>query len=156
MEAFFNKISKVGECWLWTGAKRGKSGYGAMKYNGKVVATHRVSWMIHNGEIPDGLNVCHKCDVRLCVNPDHLFLGTQSDNMMDCSNKGRLYVNPNRPLFQVGHVPQNRALTKDVVQKIKAALQDKKGRTHIDIAKEFDVKYQVLRDIVRGRSYKNW
>jgi hypothetical protein len=72
-------------CWLWDGWVNGR-GYGRF---GKGLA-HRISWELHRGPIPAGMNICHKCDVPPCVNPDHLFLGTQTDNMRDCARKGRL------------------------------------------------------------------
>lgn len=77
-------------CWLWT-ASVDRVGYGHIWEfpSRKLRPAHRVSWEIHRGEIPNGLNVLHKCDVRCCVNPDHLFLGTQTDNMRDCAKKGR-------------------------------------------------------------------
>lgn len=76
-------------CWIWVGAKTG-NGYGHICSSGRKDMAHRVSWMIHRGPIPEGMEVCHSCDVRPCVNPAHLFLGTQSDNMQDCAKKGRL------------------------------------------------------------------
>lgn len=89
-ERFYKKISPDPNsgCWLWIGAAF-NHGYGQMRINGKIKSAHRASWEIHNGDIPNDLFVCHKCDVKLCVNPDHLFLGTNSDNMKDMNDKKR-------------------------------------------------------------------
>jgi hypothetical protein len=76
-------------CWLWTGALTRK-GYGHMCLaSGKTMTAHRRSWQLHYGEIPPGMHVLHRCDVRCCVNPDHLFLGTNQDNTDDKVRKGR-------------------------------------------------------------------
>lgn len=90
MKRFFDKVKKTKSCWLWIAGSRGNTGYGALKLDGKVVDAHRVSYMIHKGDIPDGMFVCHTCDNRKCVNPDHLFLGTAKDNHQDGVNKGRI------------------------------------------------------------------
>ncbi len=75
-------------CWEWQGGING-DGYGN-SYNGEgVEAAHRISYRIHNGKIPYGMVIMHKCDNPSCVNPNHLKLGTQSENMQDCSIKGR-------------------------------------------------------------------
>lgn len=78
-----------GGCWLWTDALNTK-GYGCFSINRVTKSAHRVSWALHNGgPPPEGLHVLHKCDVRSCVNPDHLWLGTNYQNTMDRHKKGR-------------------------------------------------------------------
>lgn len=75
-------------CWLWQGTRM-ITGYGQIWYQGTNTSTHRTAFKAFKGEIPTGLVVCHTCDVRHCVNPEHLFIGTQKDNMQDCSRKNR-------------------------------------------------------------------
>jgi len=90
MKRFFDKVNKTDTCWLWTASLRGKTGYGAFKLDGKVIDAHRLSYQLHNGEIPSGLYVCHTCDNRKCVNPKHLFLGSPKDNWQDGFDKGKI------------------------------------------------------------------
>lgn len=78
----------AGGCWLWTG-DASKAGYGRWKLAGRRGLAHRLSWEIHRGAIPPGLLVMHRCDTPPCVNPTHLSIGTQRDNMLDCMSKGR-------------------------------------------------------------------
>lgn len=108
VERFWESVDKGNpdECWNWQGstidsnkrrgytsAPRGQIHAGRYADNNKqaVEYAYRVSWMIHNGDIPDGMFVCHDCDNSLCVNPKHLFLGTAKDNTEDSKNKGRMY-----------------------------------------------------------------
>ena len=88
-DRFFKKVEKSPTgCWLWLSVID-DSGYGGFWFIKKWRKAHRVSWELFKGPIPEGLQVLHKCDVRNCVNPEHLFLGTNYDNSRDCFNKHR-------------------------------------------------------------------
>ena len=75
-------------CWEWNGALRA-DGYGILKVNGKCLGAHRYAYELYKGKIPIGLNVLHACDNRKCINPEHLFVGTQLENLLDCIKKDR-------------------------------------------------------------------
>lgn len=87
-QRFWARVRKTDTCWVWTGPTRGK-GYGAVRFDGRMQSAHRVSWEMKHGPIGGGLHVLHRCDNPPCINPDHLFLGTNRDNAADCRAKGR-------------------------------------------------------------------
>ena len=90
------EIDQESGCWLWTGTCN-PAGYGTIGKDRRERLAHRVSWELHRGPIPDGLSVCHHCDVPRSVNPDHLFVGTDADNMADKTRKMRQHWGEKKP-----------------------------------------------------------
>lgn len=93
LDRFWDRVEKTASCWLWRGPCN-RNGYAVWSYNENSkripVLGHRLSWSLENTDIPKGMCICHKCDVKHCVNPNHLFLGTYKDNMQDAVHKGRM------------------------------------------------------------------
>lgn len=133
----------LGPCWVWTSGKC--VGYGVIKVCGKVFRTHRFSWMIHNGQISNGIDVCHKCDNPACCNPAHLFLGTDADNMRDRENKGR----GNQPC---GIKVATAKLTADNVVEIRA-LYAAGGTTLMAIGAKFGVQFPAIYKIITRKTW---
>lgn len=137
---FWPKVDKQGgvdACWLWIGAIRGT--YGVVWLNRRNEPAHRVSWAMVNGEVPRGLFVLHRCDVRRCVNPAHLFLGRHEDNMRDMSLKGR---------GARGSKAANAKLTEDDVAAIKRS-----GKTLKALGEQYGVHLSNIHLIKTG---KHW
>lgn len=92
IHSFWSKVDKSGDCWMWMASSLKSNGRGqfpnARRYGGST-SPYRFSWQIHFGPIPKGMLICHHCDNPLCVNPQHLFLGTHADNTQDMVSKGR-------------------------------------------------------------------
>ncbi len=133
IERFWIKVIKTNSCWVWMGASVSKR-YGNMRFGNRSQLAHRVSWQIHHGEIPEGQNVLHKCDNGFCVRPNHLFLGTQIDNMRDCLVKDR------RPVASKLSVP-------------KVKLIRMSNRTDGELAAKFGVALRTIRDARKRRTW---
>lgn len=89
LESLIRRTDQTGDCWIWTGP-RSTYGYGALRYKGRRHSfAHRVMWQLMYGSIPSTLCVCHRCDNRLCIRPEHLFVGTNQENHEDKISKGR-------------------------------------------------------------------
>lgn len=143
-ERFWAKVDKSAGpdgCWLWT-AGRLNGGYGS--FICKLV--HRISWTLANGDIPKGLCVLHRCDVRSCVNPAHLFLGTHADNTADMIRKGRWVVPP----VKRGEANGSSKLTSAQVRAIRC---DK--RVDRIIALDYGVSGVLIASIQRGTAWKH-
>jgi HNH endonuclease len=99
-------------CWIWEKSKN-RIGYGATSYRSKSILAHRLAWIVFHGDIPQGMKICHSCDERSCVNPDHLFIGTQRDNIRDMFIKGRRsikFFNHPRCLMSIEKIKEIRSL----------------------------------------------
>lgn len=148
IEKFWKKVSSYhdhNDCWVWKGAKN-TSGYGLFWWGDcKWKLAHRLSWELTSGPIPDGICVCHHCDNRLCVNPHHLFLGSNADNVADRERKGR-----RRP--PRGTMNGRSKLTYEQVAEIRRIYV--RGQTRqVDLANQFGVAQTMISNIVLGR---NW
>lgn len=128
----------VDSCWHWSGAGKG-NGYGAFNLSGTPEQAHRVAYRLFSGEIPDGIDVCHSCDNRWCVNPEHLFLGTRSENMADCVRKGRAAGG------------RRRHLKEQDLQEVRRLLMA--GERVPKVSRITGVSEGVIRNIGHGKSY---
>lgn len=135
------------ECWVWTGNTT--KGYG--QFGGKGLS-HRFAWELFYGIIPDGLNVLHKCDNKLCVRPLHLFTGTQLENVTDMMQKNRNWAKTKPELAPKGERNGAAKLTKSEVIKIRRQYAAG-GTSHNKLGFEFGVSGTQIRRIVTGTSW---
>lgn len=173
---FFSKIDKTSHpdgCWTWTGCKNRK-GYGPFSYGGRVanggkkVLAHRLSYELHVGPIPENQFVCHHCDNPACVNPEHLFLGNNADNMRDMKEKGRHWMLHKPELILRGDDHPSRLhpermargeahgvakLTEPQVLEIRALFES--GHSKNGLAKRFGMSRYAIRCVVDRVSWKH-
>lgn len=166
-------IGENNECWNWIG-KLGTDGYGHLKVNGKLKGAHVASYMLHYGNVQAGMCVCHKCDNRACVNPNHLFEGTHQDNIRDRFLKGRSAAGDkngsrthpeSRPRGASHHwqvKPWTRPtgdrngrakLTPEQVAVIKSALEG--GAQCASLAKQYGVSWTAIKKIKQGNNWRS-
>jgi DNA-binding XRE family transcriptional regulator len=135
-------------CWLWTAAIGSEFGYGAFKMPERTMPAHRVSWQLFCGPIAVGLQVLHRCDVPACVNPEHLYLGTQKDNIRDAILRGR-HKNPPRLVGEKANGSKLKAAQVLQIRKFLAA-----GALEEDLAKRFGVSRSTISAIRNNRVWK--
>jgi hypothetical protein len=139
-ERFWRKVRKTKNCWVWTGKTVAKRRYGIIRNNKCFQYAHRVAYELLVGPIPEDLCVLHRCDNQVCVNPFHLFLGTQFDNMVDCRVKGR----------------NTRKLTPSQVREIrKRYRKGKPGCTTRALGRHYRVTASTIWYVINGQTWRD-
>lgn len=157
IERFWSHVDKAGECWLWTAACT-PGGYGKMGFGSRIDGTnrlemtHRVSYVLHYGDIPDGMLVLHHCDVRACVRPDHLYAGTGADNARDMWERNRHPWVSCPPTPPRGEQCGQSRLTENQVREIRWAYA-MGGVSAYRLAKTYGVSSRAIRFIL---ARKHW
>lgn len=145
-------------CWEWRRFLLA-SGYGQIRMKGRRFSAHRLSYLLFNGPIEDGLHVCHHCDNKRCVNPQHLFAGTAHDNVQDAKRKGRLQVGvmhwsarmPNK-IVRGTHNGNSKINERDVLEIRRLASRGHGQRT---IARKLGLTRPIVRNIIRGTTWRH-
>ena len=153
-ERFWSAVQKTDGCWLYTG-HRDPHGYGILSFGSKPhrnLRAHRFSWELHQGPIPEGICVLHRCDNPSCVNPSHLFLGTQLENIADMLAKKRaLFQKQPEKMRHPGSQHGNAKLTESTVLEIRNLRQA--GVRQWEIAKQFGITRGNVGHIVRREAW---
>jgi hypothetical protein len=150
-KAFWEYVDKTEDCWLWMGT-RDKDGYGKYHHNYHSFLAHRKAYELTFGEIPDGLYVMHKCNNPPCVNPDHLELGTNRENMLHCIQSGRHVWQVHPECAQKGEKRANAKLKEKQVLSIRD-LYTQGGYSHRKLGEMFGVSHTVIQRIIAGKDW---
>lgn len=141
---FQSKINKTESCWLWTGGCFQNTGYGAFRLDGKQRLAHRVARFFEDGVFPEGV-VRHTCDNKRCVNPSHLLIGTQQDNINDMMSRGRYKKS-------AGESNGHAKLTNDQVLRLRKEYSEKPTST-AEIARRLGISQSAAWRMLRGQTY---
>lgn len=152
IDRFWSKVKKGPGCWTWLGWRYQSGGYGGLALNGRNVRAHRVAFELANGPIPEGLFVCHSCDNPVCVNPNHLFIGTCADNNWDKSRKGRA-----KGHLMPGEAHPGHKLKAEQVAEIRRRYVEGDSNK-MRLALEYGVSDRLIYNIIHGHAWPdpNW
>lgn len=160
---FWSLVDKADGCWIWQGSLDGK-GYGRIAFRSVRTGAHRVAYILTYGDVPNGLEVCHHCDNRRCVRPDHLFLGTHAENMADQYAKGRNSPPPRNDgdahwtrqhpeRVSGGEWHPFAKLTTEQVKAIRASYATG-GYSYRQLATQYGVTKSCIHNIIKGKGWK--
>lgn len=165
---FWARVRKGPDCWLWQGRLDGSTAYGSVPTGrrGSGMRAHRFSYILHFGPVPEGMEVCHRCDNPPCVRPDHLYAATHKQNVADMKAKGRFVGGPNQPArgrrhgtrthpesIKRGEQHPNARLTEAAVHDIRT--RHAAGESASSIGRAFGMSHTNVLHIIRGRSWRH-